>query len=167
MRQASKDRYRAAGLCIDCGDVSQMVRCGRCRARSQAQKTRRRQTDPAVRERESSPAARANMRDVRRRVKLAVLAHYGSPEGGCVCCGETTYEFLQIDHIDGGGNAHRLEIRRKAGAQFYRWLKIKGYPSGFQVLCANCNIAKGCFGECPHERRRRDADPQTCQPRVD
>ena len=24
------------------------------------------------------------------------------------------------------------------------------YPEGFQVLCSNCNFAKGKYGSCPH-----------------
>jgi hypothetical protein len=24
------------------------------------------------------------------------------------------------------------------------------FPDGFQVLCHNCNLAKGYYGECPH-----------------
>lgn len=31
----------------------------------------------------------------------------------------------------------------------HRWLEANGYPAGFQVLCANCNMAKQSGG-CPH-----------------
>lgn len=56
--------------------------------------------------------------------------------------------FLCIDHIDGGGNKHRAEIK----GDFYRWLIDNNFPPGFQTLCHNCNMAKGLYGRCPHER---------------
>lgn len=66
-------------------------------------------------------------------------------------------EFLTIDHVDNNGAAHRREIhgpgyknRPPAGHRTYRWLRIQEYPAGFQVLCMNCNFAKGVYGECPH-----------------
>lgn len=59
---------------------------------------------------------------------------------------------------DGGGNAHRQALfpsrhngRAGGGPYFYRWLRLNGYPSGFQVLCANCNTAKDRPGGCPHQ----------------
>jgi hypothetical protein len=33
----------------------------------------------------------------------------------------------------------------------YRWLAKKNFPEGFQVLCANCNVAKSQNGVCPHQ----------------
>ena len=80
----------------------------------------------------------------RRKRRKQVLDHYG---GKCVCCGETIYEFLTFDHINGGGNKHRKEIK----GPMERWLKINNYPKEFQVLCYNCNSAKGHHGKCPHE----------------
>ena len=69
----------------------------------------------------------------------------------CKCCGETHLEFLTIDHIDGKGASHRRSIGNSGGHNFYRWLRTNGYPPGYQVLCFNCNFAKGHFGKCPHE----------------
>jgi hypothetical protein len=94
----------------------------------------------------------------RKDLRMQILRHYG--RGGkvaCACCGEATLEFLQIDHVDNDGAEHRRSIRRKSGEQFYKWLRSNGYPPGFQVLCCNCNFAKGRYGECPHERIRREA----------
>lgn len=74
--------------------------------------------------------------------KLAVLAAYGGPV--CVGCGETEVAVLQIDHVNGDGNGHASKIGRgniaRGRAKMYRWLKENGYPPGFRVLCANCNI---------------------------
>jgi hypothetical protein len=83
-------------------------------------------------------------------LRIAVINHYG---GKCVCCGENNIEFLAIDHIDGGGNKHRNELGG-GGSRFYLWARKNNYPEGYQVLCHNCNMAKGFYGECPHERMR-------------
>ena len=85
------------------------------------------------------------IRSVLRR-KMKVLAHYGEV---CACCGESWPVFLTMDHIDGGGNAHR---KASIGAKvIYRWLVKNNYPPGFQVLCANCNLAKHQKKVCPHQ----------------
>lgn len=77
-----------------------------------------------------------------------VIARYG---GKCSCCGEDRYEFLAIDHTDGGGNEHRKEVGPQRIAA---WLIQQGFPGGFRILCHNCNMAHGMYGYCPHERER-------------
>lgn len=84
------------------------------------------------------------------KTRLATLRHYSQGEPVCRCCNETTLEFLALDHIDGGGNAHRKSIRPTGQASMYEWAKRNGYPPIFQVLCHNCNLAKGFYGRCPH-----------------
>ena len=79
-----------------------------------------------------------------RTIRETVLNHYG---GQCACCGESVYEFLAMDHIFGGGNKHRKARKKDTLAM---WLYENGYPEGFQVLCHNCNMAKGFYGRCPH-----------------
>lgn len=83
--------------------------------------------------------------DYRKQLRIDALVAYGTK---CACCGETTIEFLTIDHIDGGGRKHRKEI----GSQFYRWLRNNYYPEGFRTLCYNCNCSIGAYGYCPHQR---------------
>ncbi len=86
--------------------------------------------------------------DNKKRRKI-VLEYYG---GKCVCCSESIYEFLSIDHINGGGNKHRNEIfGTKKGGNIYHWLIKNNFPKGFQILCHNCNMAKGFYGKCPHK----------------
>lgn len=82
-----------------------------------------------------------------------VFAAYGNK---CACCSETEPAFLSIDHINGGGNKHRKEI---GWGMLYRWLKNNEYPSGFQILCFNCNMAKCFSGICPHQSKKE----KTCQ----
>ena len=38
-----------------------------------------------------------------------------------------------------------------APAGIYRWLIKHKFPSGIQILCHNCNLAKGYYGSCPHQ----------------
>lgn len=96
--------------------------------------------------------ANLHTRDFNRRVKRLCLDKYGSV---CQCCGEDKYEFLAIDHINGGGIKHRKENNIKT---VYGWLKKNNFPQGFRVLCHNCNCALGHFGYCPHKDLVRHQD---------
>ena len=90
----------------------------------------------------------------RQRLRLEILKHYGGDPPVCACCKEDLIEFLTIDHIDGGGNQHKLHEARKG---LYNWLKKNGFPSGYRVLCCNCNQSLGHYGYCPHQHP--DAKP--------
>lgn len=95
----------------------------------------------------SNPNFRSEMSQQR---KLKVFTHYcnGPPKCMNPNChtpnGETDIRCLSIDHVNGGGNAHRRKVTRisKGGESFYLWLIGNGYPSGFQVLCMNCQFIK-------------------------
>ncbi len=86
-------------------------------------------------------------RKYRADAKQAVFDHYGQR---CVCCSETELVFLAIDHINNDGASHRREMAVK-GDRIYRWLVKNNFPSGFQVLCHNCNWGKYVLGKCPHQ----------------
>lgn len=96
--------------------------------------------------RECTDCDNARLRRAARERKEELIAHYG---GRCACCGEDRYEFLAIDHIDGGGGRHRREMG--GAAVFYRWL-ARHLPEGYRVLCHNCNQALGIYGYCPHQQ---------------
>lgn len=85
----------------------------------------------------------------RRRLRWEVLSHYSKGIPKCACCGEKHFEFLAVDHLNGSGTKHRKLIG--GSSYFYAWLKKKGFPSGYRVLCHNCNQALGIFGYCPHQ----------------
>lgn len=88
--------------------------------------------------------------------RLIVLEHYG---GECVCCGENDYEFLEIDHINGGGRKHRQEV----GSHLIDWIINHDFPTDLRILCANCNRGFGKFGDCPHHR---EPTPPTSKKRI-
>lgn len=87
-------------------------------------------------------------------LRLDVLRHYSNGKMMCACCGETGLEFLTLDHIHGNGSQHRRELLGNpsaGGMAFYSKIRQQGFPSGLQVLCFNCNMAKRDLPHCPHE----------------
>lgn len=85
------------------------------------------------------------------RLRSGIISAYGSK---CACCGEIEPLFLEIDHINENGHAHRKKIGHSS-QQLYQWLKRNNYPKdNFQLLCANCNQGKKRTGGiCPHKLR--------------
>lgn len=121
---ANKDRKRREGICLAC---TKPAKKGRVYCEEHTEKNNKRNKD----------------------MRKKVLDHYGRI---CKCCGESTEEFLAIDHINGRGTEHTKRI----GSRLYSWLVKSNFPEGFQTLCHNCNSAKGYYGECPHEKWRRE-----------
>ena len=92
-----------------------------------------------------------------RRIRQQVIFHYSKGLMCCSCCGESILQMLAIDHPNGGGNKHRKEIKKYGGDQFYRWLLKNNFPSGYKVLCANCNWGKYVNNNiCPHKEKNND-----------
>lgn len=91
----------------------------------------------------------AKNKNWRYRLRMQLLSVYG---GKCNCCGEDHAEFLTLDHVYGGGNEHR-----KSQDMRTTWLQaINDRDSGrWQLLCMNCNWAKGKYGNCPHQQQLR------------
>ena len=136
-----KDASKRDGLssyCKPCGILysTEWVAANRERHNANTRKSRLKYADKN----------RQRGRDYHRRLREEVLAVYGN---ACACCGETHFEFLAIDHINGGGAEQRRKNGR--GNSFYNWLKNNDYPEGFRVLCHNCNMALGLWHKCPHE----------------
>lgn len=71
--------------------------------------------------------------------------------GKCSCCNEKRFEFLAIDHVNGGG---RKERETMSTNQIARLIVKSNFPSMYRVLCHNCNQAIGWYGSCPHEKER-------------
>ncbi len=98
---------------------------------------------------ETRRTASAAQRERYRALRLEIVRQYGS---ACACCREAELCFLELDHVDDSGSAHRREIGRGSYAT-YQWVKRHGYPSTFRLLCANCNQGRQRNGGvCPHAR---------------
>ena len=91
----------------------------------------------------------------RANLRLEMIKSYGSY---CRCCGESTPEFLTLDHIFRDGARERKTICN--AEKLYFKLKNLGWPKDrHRLLCMNCNHAMGRRNNpdslCPHERQFR------------
>jgi hypothetical protein len=126
--------------CKFCGSIfqasrSDAKRCDSCRKKflqeyrkKQETKDRRKQTNRMIRER--------------------LFAGYG---GKCECCGESRFEFLALDHVNGGG---RQERKTMSTIQIALRAIREGFPDKYRILCHNCNQSIGWYGYCPHKDQR-------------
>lgn len=153
-----RDNQNADGHRAHCRDC--WIEAGRVRRQEnidQALERERRYREDnreAVRER-GRLWARANMaqqieyqRQRTVELKTRVLAHYGR---SCACCGCNDFDQLTVDHVDGNGGEHRIELfgsQKAAGRVFYLWLIRNDFPAGYQILCNLCNNSKGKTGHC-------------------
>lgn len=80
----------------------------------------------------ANEAARRRWQETRR----WAIRHLG---GKCVRCGFSDPRALQIDHINGGGRAHR---RQYSYTSFYLRVAEGEFDGLVQLLCANCNQIK-------------------------
>lgn len=87
--------------------------------------------------------ARAKSKRFRDKVRDLMLYAYG---GACACCGENEPVFLTLDHI-----IPIKSRKRPSSHQMYMQLRKEGWPKGYQILCYNCNHAKGMNEACPHQ----------------
>ena len=88
----------------------------------------------------------------RQKACIDAMVAYGG--AWCVCCKIDDIDLLTLDHIDGGGNKERLQLKR-GGTSFYIYLRKNGFPSGYRVLCRNCNSGRHLNGgTCPHMGHR-------------
>lgn len=97
----------------------------------------------------------ARQRAWRQSLKLETLTHYGK-NGNPQCCWDgcdiIDIDVLTLDHINNdGAAAHRNYPRRgpipegtrvKLGINMYSDLRQRGFPAGFQTLCANHQLKK-------------------------
>ncbi len=77
----------------------------------------------------------------RNALKEAALHRYGQR---CARCGFEDARALQIDHVENDGAAERAVLggQHFSGWKFYAVLEKRGWPDGYQTLCANCNLIK-------------------------
>ena len=80
-----------------------------------------------------------NRKNQRAALRLEVLTHYSSGLVRCCLCGFEDMRALDLDHEEGGGNGHRRKVGSSASYGIYSELKKEGFPTGYRVLCRNCN----------------------------
>lgn len=84
-------------------------------------------------------------RKYRIKLKLDMIEALGNV---CECCGEANPYFLSLDHRLNDGHKHREKL---AAHQCIAEARKEGFPrEKYQLLCLNCNFAKGHYGVCPH-----------------
>ena len=86
-----------------------------------------------------------------KKVRFRVLVGYSGEYPKCSCCGESGLEFLCIDHVSGNGRRTTRADKKYNTVLFYLSLIKDEFPSGYQVLCWNCNTSKGNQRECIHK----------------
>ena len=162
-----KTRLLSDGLCYQCANPRERVEiktCNSCADTYSKRNTSRREKRSAAGtclncggEKKEKSTWCSSCKDADRlyakQRRSKVLVAYGEI---CTCCKESDSRFLTIDHIDGGGSKHRRELskspRRASSGVLIRWLIKKGFPSGFQILCFNCNCGRAINGGiCPHQ----------------
>jgi hypothetical protein len=95
-----------------------------------------------------------NYRDKRKSLYLGYKSKFFEMYGNqCSCCGESTKEFLTIEHIQG-------QIGQKKDSWAYRKATNEYRPDLYEVLCMNCNFSKGKYGYCPHQIQK---EGESCQ----
>ena len=118
---------------------------------------------------EQIPEVKADREKTRQERRLNVLQTYSKRLSNsdipcCNCCNLNSHlEFLAIDHIAGKkqmdsepeliklGYSSKLD-----GMDLVNWLILNDFPKGFQILCHNCNRAKGMpknNNECPMKNK--------------
>ena len=79
--------------------------------------------------------------------KRRIFDFYSNGTMKCALCGFPDYRALCLDHIDNNGAEHRKSLsngnrENTSSDTIYLSLIKSNFPSGFQILCHNCNIIK-------------------------
>jgi 5-methylcytosine-specific restriction endonuclease McrA len=142
--------------CIACGKLKSLADFHINRKASDGRQSRCRDcVADYMRERyQAAPeTARENVRKHNEMLRKAVFDHYGWT---CACCGSS--DDPTVDHVNGGGKAHREQLlsgkRGGHGGHLYRWLIGNDFPEGFQTLCRPCNGSKKESDRCHLDHAR-------------
>jgi len=97
-----------------------------------------------------------------KQLKEECFSHYCNGTIQCKQCGIIDIRVLVLDHVNGNGNKERKQYTNgEGGIPFYFYLRKNKYPSGYQVLCLNCNhleaIKKGFHSERKRNERRNES----------
>ena len=88
------------------------------------------------------PKTKLQTKRRRDKIKIEVFMHYSNNKMECARCCYNNIDALCIDHVNNNGQYERNVLKLGGGHTFYSWLKNHGFPSGYQVLCYNCNHLK-------------------------
>jgi len=123
-------------------------------------------------ERMNRPETKAKNKKLIDENRLKVLLEYSKRLSNsnvtcCACCGLKDHiDFFALDHIAG-----RKEMdsepelvtlgysSKKRSNSLIKWIIDNNFPNGFQILCQNCNFAKGMpknNNTCPHKIMRKE-----------
>jgi hypothetical protein len=118
--------------------------------------------------RSTTPEFRAKGRTLHNNERLKIFQEYSKRLSNsdipcCNCCGLNSHvDFLALDHVFGRvemdsipelvaiGYSSKLE-----SSKLRDWIMQNNFPDGFQILCHNCNFAKGFprnNGKCVHKK---------------
>lgn len=84
----------------------------------------------------------------KRRLRMRIYKHYCAGDPACACCGETTYEFLSLDHLEGSSQEDYRKHKTAVGIMIN--IIREGFPPKYRVLCHNCNQCCRVYGHCVH-----------------
>ncbi len=121
MQKLWRARMKSEGKCTSCAKIKQRPERARCD--------------------ECTAASSQTQNKENRLLKFETIAAYGGKCSGLRTTGECLeddVDILEIDHINGGGTRQRIESGMR-GVNFYRVLRRNGWPTGYRVLCRNCN----------------------------
>ena len=154
-----EEKRKSKGLCYTCGEqrVLRSSRCNSCRTkRLQVYQSKKSAgiciiqgcTSKSRNNRTTCEVCSKKISDEGRRIKQTVLNYYGQ-KCNCECeCKVTKFEWLTIDHKNNDGATQRKEGKSDKGVKGYRKIIRSGFPDDLQILCWNCNCAKGMYGRC-------------------
>ncbi len=129
---------------------------------------------PENKAKRTSPEVKTKAKDTRNNIRLNVLQHYSKLHSNsnipcCRCCRlNENIDFLSLDHISGKQemNAEPELVKLNYSSKWNthvlsRWIVENNYlldlkKDYFQILCHNCNFAKGMKknnNKCSHEMK--------------
>jgi len=103
------------------------------------------------------PERIARKKSISFKLKMKVFTHYSKTISNsdvpcCACCLYNDIRGLSLDHIMPISKQSASEkLLPKTGDGLWNYLKNKGYPEGYQILCHICNKMKDTKPECPHQ----------------
>jgi len=164
MKNKKYAEYKLSGLCVRCGAIPEngKTRCETCnaehlnytkRSRAKAAKNGKCLYCLVASRHQNFTMCKDCLlkhntkgKENYQKMRSACIEAYGKH---CVCCGLNNPKYLQLDHINNDGEAHRKEVfRGNRKGSMYAWAYHNNFPDILQLLCGNCHQAKTSCGGC-------------------